>query len=1053
MIETGATLGPYVILGQLGEGGMGTVFRARDTRLDREVALKMLPPEFAADPSRLARFRQEALAIAALNHPNVATIYGFEEPAKGALFLVLEKVEGESLAERLERGPLPVEESLRVCAQVAEALEVAHERGVIHRDIKPGNVMLGPRGLVKVLDFGLAEDTRAHPSAAPPASGTPPPPPASPTSAAAGSSGAPASSPMMPGMTIGPGLFDRTIAPGAPLPADATIVPRDPDATIAGSSGSGGTSALGGVSGTPGYMSPEQIRAAPQDARTDVFAFGCVLYECLTGQRAFPGDMIGAMKAALQLEPDYAALPERTPSRVRALLVRTLAKDPAGRLADIRSARLEIEDALGIRRASALMAGEAPDVAPNNLPRQTSSFVGRQGEIAACVRALGTTRLLTLTGVGGSGKTRLALKVAEVRLAEAPDGVWFVDLAPVTDPERVALTIAAAVGVREEPGQSLIQSLCSHFATRNALLVLDNCEHLVTASAATVEILLDAAPDLRVLATSREALSIPGETLHGVPTLALPPSDAKLTAEALVEYEAARLFVDRGKQVRPDFQVKDTEAPIIADLCRRLDGIPLAIELAAARLRVLGVTEIRARLDDRFRLLTGGSRTALPRHQTLRATIQWSYDQLVPEEQRFLRALAAFTGGWTLETATAVCDENGDEFETLDNLTRLVDKSLAVVERGESTSRYRFLETVRQYALEELNSAGEGAAARDRHLATFERIAGEAERGLLGHEQAQWLRRLELEHGNLRAALDWCGTADNGIERGLAFAAAVSRFWTTLGYYELGWSLLKAALDRDAARAPTAARGKALVRAGGLALYRGDYATARPLIEESLAIHRAQGDTKGEARALSGLSTVATYEGDYAAARAFSEESHARYQKLGDRRGEAVALHNLGYVAVRQGDASSARALFDDSLAILRAVGDRELMALTLSDLALVALRLSDPARARAALAEALDLVADLGAKREGAYALEAAAELALTGGDGARAARLGAAAEALREAMGSPLVPSEELERQGFLARVEQALEPSDWAAERARGKALSFPDAVADARAGLGT
>ena len=967
MIKTGATVGPYVILGQLGEGGMGAVFLARDTRLDREVALKMLPPEFAADPVRLARFRQEALAIAALNHPNVATIYGFEEPAPGALFLVLEKVEGESLAERLARGALPIEESLRVCAQIAEALEVAHERGVIHRDIKPGNVMLGPRGLVKVLDFGLAEDTRAGAAQGSPATATaaeaaPAAQDARPTDAPPPHRGTDA--------TIGPGDLDRTIAPGdldvtiAPGALDAT---RDPDATIAGPVDGAGTSAIRGVSGTPGYMSPEQIKAGDQDARTDAFAFGCVLYECLTGKRAFPGDVITSMKAALQLEPDYEALPERTPSRVRALLVRSLTKDLAGRLPDLKSARLEIEDVLGIRRASALMAGEAPLVAPNNLPRQSSSFVGRQGEIEACVKALAQTRLLTLTGVGGSGKTRLALKVAEVLLAESPDGAWFVDLAPVTDPERVPLTIATAVGVREEPGQTLIKTLCAHFAHHKALLVLDNCEHLVAASAAAVEILLDAAPDLCVLATSREALSIPGETLHGVSTLALPPTDPPPTAASVVEFEAARLFVERGRLVRPDFQITDAEAPIVADLCRRLDGIPLAIELSAARLRVLGVAEIRAKLDDRFRLLTGGSRTALPRQQTLRATIQWSYDLLVPEEQRFLRALAAFTGGWTLETATRVCDERGDEFETLDHLTRLVEKSLAVVERGASASRYRFLETVRQFALEELNAAGEGPPARERHLAMFEKVAAEAEGGLTGPEQGVWRRRLEVEHGNLLAALEWCGSAEAGVERGLAFAAAMSRFWSARGYFELGWRMLKAALDRDTARAPTPVRGKALVRAGGLAGYRGDYAAARPLIEESLAINRAQGDIKGEARALSGLSTVATAQGDFAAARAFGEEGLALYRRLGERRGEAIALHNLGYVAVRQGDSASAHGLFTDALAMMRAVGDRGFAAVTLSDLALVALRLEEPERAREALAESLGLVDELGARSEGA--------------------------------------------------------------------------------------
>ena len=1046
MIETGSTLGPYLILGPLGEGGMGAVFRARDTRLDREVALKMLPPEFAADPARLARFRQEALAIAALNHPNVATIYGFEEPAPGALFLVLEKVEGESLAQRLERGALPVEESLRVCAQIAEALEVAHERGVIHRDIKPGNVMLGPRGLVKVLDFGLAEDTRAARSAAatmaPP--GTPPRP---------GDSGSSfVLHPIAPDATIAPGSADATIAPGA---LDVTMAG---DVTVAGT-GADATAALQGVSGTPGYMSPEQIRAGQQDQRTDGFAFGCVLYECLTGKRAFPGDTIGAMKAALFSEPDYAALPERTPPKVRALLLSALAKDVAQRLKDLKTARLEIEDALGIRRASALMAGEAPAVAPNNLPRQTSSFVGRQEEIDACVRAMEQTRLLTLTGVGGSGKTRLALKVAEVLLAESPDGMWFVDLAPVSDPERVTLTIAAAVGVREEPGQPLIQTLCAHLANQRAFLVLDNCEHLITASATTASLLLDSAPELRVIATSREALGIPGETLHGVPTLALPPTDPPPSAAQLLEYESARLFVERGRQVRPDFAVTNAEAPIVADLCRRLDGIPLAIELAAARLRVIGVSEIRARLDDRFRLLTGGSRTALPRHQTLRATIQWSYDQLTDDEKRFLRALAAFTGGWTLATATAVCDEHADEFETLDLLTRLVDKSLAVVERplaggheaGDIASRYRFLETVRQFALEELNASGEGAATRDRHLKTFEQMAHEAETGLLGPEQARWLSRLEAEHGNLLAAFAWCASAEDGAIRGLAFAAAVSRFWSAHGYFELGWTTLKAALDRDTVAAPTPARGKALVRAGGLALYRGDYAAARPLIENSLAIHRAEGDLKGEARALSGVSTVATYQGDFAAAREAGEQSLALYRQMGSERGAALALHNLGYIAERLGEAKEARRLFGECLAILRSVGDHEHVALTLSAVAVVSLRLGDLDAARAEIVESLGLVLELGARREGAYALEAAAELALDLGDATRAARLTGAAEALRKAMGSPLVPVEEVERQAFLGRLEAALGSTPRERELEEGRRVSFTEAVVYAREGL--
>jgi non-specific serine/threonine protein kinase len=374
-----------------------------------------------------------------------------------------------------------------------------------------------------------------------------------------------------------------------------------------------------------------------------------------------------------------------------------------------------------------------------------------------------------------------------------------------------------------------------------------------------------------------------------------------------------------------------------------------------------------------------------------------------------------------------------------------------VVERADAGSRYRFLETVRQFALEELNTAGEGAATRNRHLKTFELLAQEAESGLLGPDQANWLRRLESEHGNLLAALDWCASADDGAARGLAFAAAVSRFWSARGYYELGWTSLKTALERDTEARPTPARGKALVRAGGLALYRGDYAAARPLIEASLEIHRAEGDEKGEARALSGVGTVATYQGDFDRARTAIEESLALYRKHGNKRGEATALHNIGYIAVRQGLPGEARRLFGEALAIARTVGDFEVVALTLSAAALAALHEGDLPAARAMLIESLDRALELGARREGAYALEAAAELSRADGNPALAARLSGASEALRTAMGSPLVPVEEGERKEFLARIESDLGAERTAQELAGGRGLGFAEAVALAREGL--
>src|SRR5215831_5003165 len=369
---------------------MGEVYLARDTRLDREVALKLLPPDLAGDPQRLARFRQEALTLAALNHPNIATIYGIEEPEPGTLFLALEFVEGETLADRVARKAPTVEEAMQMGAQIAEALEVAHERGIVHRDLKPKNVMIGPRGLVKVLDFGLARARHAH----------------------KGGAGA---------------------DPAAMKPFPVPALSLDPDATIEASAADSTVSEDQGIEGTPGYMSPEQVRGGAQDERTDLFAFGCVLYECLTARRAFLGeDLFETLSATLEKDPDFAVLPERTPARVREMLFKLLEKDPAKRLAVAKEARHELEEALGIRRAAALRAGEAAATTPHNLPKSITRFVGRDDEVKSCGVQLAEHRLLTLTGMGGTGKTRLALETAERALAQFPDGVWFVDLAPVS---------------------------------------------------------------------------------------------------------------------------------------------------------------------------------------------------------------------------------------------------------------------------------------------------------------------------------------------------------------------------------------------------------------------------------------------------------------------------------------------------------------------------------------------------------------------------------------------------------------------------------------------
>jgi predicted ATPase/transcriptional regulator with XRE-family HTH domain len=566
---------------------------------------------------------------------------------------------------------------------------------------------------------------------------------------------------------------------------------------------------------------------------------------------------------------------------------------------------------------------------PNNLPIQWTSFVGREQATSDVLELLESTPLLTLTGTGGCGKTRLAIEMAKRLANHYPDGVWLIELAPLTDPTLIAQLAAATLGVREVPGEPILATLTRYLRAKCLFLVLDNCEHVIDAAAQLVEAILRSCSQVRVLVTSREALRITGEVSWRVPSLAVPTANPVLVVEEVVQNESVRLFAERARAVLPGFTVMSQNAPGVVQICQQLDGIPLALELAAAWVSALTPEQIAGHLSDRFRLLATGSRTALPRHQTLRALIDWSYDLLSEPERVLFRRLAVFVGGWTLDAAEAVCTEeatkegsdNSQQIvrdEVVDLLGGLVDKSLVGVEATNGAIRYRFLETIRAYAGERLDAAGEGDRSREHHLAWYVALAERAGAEFFSARQVAWLTTLKAERANLRVALEW-GLANNR-EAGPRLVGALWRFCSGIGAGPTteGIRWLEAALPHAPEHSLT--RAKILL---GIAFWRRgwvDRQTVRALTEESLALFRELGDRRGSAWALVNMSMLTW---DISSFTDLCEESTALFQAAGDQAGVGMTLRNLGNaVAFSGGDRARGRALMEQSLELLRPVGD-----------------------------------------------------------------------------------------------------------------------------------
>jgi predicted ATPase/class 3 adenylate cyclase len=681
-----------------------------------------------------------------------------------------------------------------------------------------------------------------------------------------------------------------------------------------------------------------------------------------------------------------------------------------------------------------------------NLPQQLSSFIGREREMAEVRRLLGTSRLLTLTGSGGTGKTRLGVQVAAEMLDDYPEGAWIADLAPLTDPALVVQAVASALGVQEEPGRRLQATLTESLRDRRLLLLLDNCEHLIATCADLAGTLLAQCGQTRILATSREAMNIPGEQVYRIPSLSLPEVDGPISVDSVFGCEAAQLFLARAHAASASFDVTISNGPAVASICRRLDGIPLAIELAAARVRVLKVEEIDARLDDCFRLLTGGSRAALPRQQTLRALIDWSYELLNEKEKCVFERLAVFAGGWTLEAAEAVCaGENIEEWEVLDLHTALADKSLVLHEEVQGrVSRFRMLETVRQFALEKLQLCGAGPSVRRRHSSYFLGFAELAEPEFLKSEQSAWLASVALEHDNLRGALEACHCDPGLAESELRIAGALRLFWFLSSYLNEGRERLSLALAREEAGTSPACRAKALVGLAILAYFRGDLDAARTACERSQEVADGAGGAWSAAIALILLGILEMYEGRFGPATDYFEACLALAVQSQDLWLHALALSDLGFVALHQGDFARASELCRLSLAMAQEVGEKWCIFNSLYSLGLVTLVGGDFARALGLFKEAMAISRGLGHKISIAHCMDGMAGAWGAQGDTERAALLFGAAAAWRDKIGAAVPPAFRFGYDQNIAAVRQALGEAGFDAKWEEGQKMTFEEAI---------
>lgn len=995
MIAIGQNIERFKILSLLGKGGMGEVFLANDESLGRKVALKFLNEEFCSDPGHVTRFLREARAASALNHQNVCTIHEISDHGARP-FIAMEFIEGETLAQMIVRCRRGLHQSVNIAVQAADALSAAHAIGIVHRDIKPANIIVTPGGKVKLLDFGLAKQISGDIA----------------------------------------NLKDISVT-------------RD-----------------GMIVGTASYMSPEQARGLNVDGRTDIWSLGICIFEMITGVQPFVGETAADTLALILTRepPPVASLVPGIPASFQNVISKCLRKRPEERYAscdelfsdlkDLESRYGDIaqltpllgrvqkeEKTLVFEQATTEVAVDKitgqdikdRDLHPNNLPERYDVMVGREKEIADLVTLIkkANTRLVTLTGIGGTGKTRLAEAVATELLPDFSDGVFMVELGNLTQGALIIPAIADSLGIEDRGGSSISELLADHLAKKRILLVLDNFEQLDDGSG-IVAGLIEAAPSLKMIVTSRTTLNLSVEKEFHVPPLDIPATGIDKSAPS----SAVLLFADRAAQVRPNFALTEQNTAVIAEICSRLEGLPLAIELAAARMRVLSPQNILRKLDDKLTLLGGGPEDRPERHRTMRGMVKWSYDLLSEPEQEMFRRLAVFRGGFRLEAAEEVCMVSGPaDLEPFELIASLTEKSLLTRrELANGEMRLQMLEVVREYALEALIESNEEDVIKRRHARYFADFSDEAERYIQTTESAKWLDRLDEDHDNLRAAMRW--TLEKDPDMAVRLAVSLRNFWILHGHLNEGFEWLMAA--SSVGKPPANARFKLMNGLGLAARFRGDHEAARRAYVAGLKAGEEAEDLPGIAISCRGLGLVLMQSGDTEEAAAQFQRGLDISQSLGDDLGVAMSLSFIGDLHRAAAQYAKAKPLIERSVELFRKIGRRAALGDALNNLAAACAELDDIELASDHFLEALGIAADLKNKITLSHSIDGFAAIALKRGDPKRSARLSSAAENMRESVGYKIEPAERMFRDSYRSVLMNELSAEEMRIEEEAGRQM---------------